>query len=92
MSKERKTGGVPSKQAIYTKIASNSNKIIEVLLESLDSRNPSVRLGAAKILINKIVPDLKAVEWSTDEKKPIAIQIIKQDISKEDAEKLSRTG
>ena len=59
-----KGGGatVLSKQKIYAKIAMSSTEIVEGILKLSKSKNESVRLGALKVLINKIVPDLRSVE------------------------------
>ena len=54
----------PSKQKIYRKIAVHGEKIINTLIMLLDSKNESVKLGAAKVLVNKIIPDLRATEHS----------------------------
>jgi hypothetical protein len=61
-SPEKPKGGTKpmSKQAIYSKIASHAEDIINKLLEDTNSNVPSVRVSALKTLINKIVPDLKS--------------------------------
>ena len=61
-STEPKKGGTPSHVALYAKIAEKQEDIFEVLFELLNCRNDNIRLGAAKTLINKILPDLKSVE------------------------------
>jgi hypothetical protein len=64
---ERKKGGVIySKRKIRSIIAERADEILKVLFEALhNEKNYNVQLGAAKILINKILPDLKATELST---------------------------
>jgi len=37
-------------------------KILSVLVDDLSCNNPSVRIAAAKVLLAKILPDLKATE------------------------------
>lgn len=37
---------------------------IETLAELLHSEHPTARLGAAKLIMNKVLPDLKAIELS----------------------------
>lgn len=61
-STEPKKGVTPNHIALYAKIAAKKDKIYEVLFQLLDSRNENIKLGAAKTLLNKIVPDLKSVE------------------------------
>lgn len=54
---------IPSKQQLYNRIAAKGIELIDGLLDdALNSRNPNVRMGARKVLINKILPDLKAQE------------------------------
>ncbi len=64
LGSEAKRGGatIPSKQKIYAKIAGKSEEIVSSLLELTISKNESIKLGALKILLNKILPDLKAIE------------------------------
>lgn len=64
LGSEATRGGetIPSKQKIYAKIAGKSEEIVGGLLELITSRNESIKLGALKILLNKILPDLKSVE------------------------------
>ena len=50
-----------SKQSLYSKVSSYSPKIINRLVELVDSSNESVALGACKALLNKSIPDLKAI-------------------------------
>ena len=72
-----KSGGVTSSQiGNYQKVASKSDKVLGVLFKHLESRNESVSLGAAKILINKILPDKKAVELTGENNGPLLIKII----------------
>ena len=64
LGSEAKRGGatIPSKQKIYAKIAVKSEEIVSSLLELTLSKNESIKLGALRILLNKILPDLKAIE------------------------------
>ena len=67
---------IPSQQGLYSKIAAHSDKILETLFELLDSRNENIRMGAAKVLANKIIPDKRAIEVSGEGGDAIKIQII----------------
>lgn len=51
-----------SKAGLYSKVAAKQEKILRTLFDLLDHKNESVRLGAAKTLINKILPDLQAIQ------------------------------
>ena len=73
---EPKKGGTLPQIAIYQKIASREEEIIEKLFEILKSRNENVALGAAKTLINKIIPDRKAVEVTGQNGEPIKFNIV----------------
>ena len=57
-----KTGGVTPRSAIYSIISGKRVLILDTVLELLTSRNESIRLGAVKVLINKLIPDLKSTE------------------------------
>lgn len=46
------------------------------LIELTNSNNENVALGAVKVLLNKIMPDIKAVELSHDERKELVVRII----------------
>ena len=67
---EVKRGGstVPSKQKIYAKIAMRSNELVDNLFELTRSKNENIRLGALKLLVNKILPDSKVSEFPIIEK------------------------
>ena len=69
-------GVTPNHVALYQKIAIHSDKIFEILLQLLDSRNENIRLGAAKVLVNKILPDKKTVEVGGLNGEPIKFNII----------------
>lgn len=59
-----KSGGAttPSHVGNYQRVAARSEEIFATLFKHLTSRNESVSLGAAKVLANKILPDLKSIE------------------------------
>lgn len=72
-------GVIPNKASIYNAVACKRKKILNTLFELLDSRNPNVRLGAAKCLINKILPDLKSQEITGANGEPIKITVVTGD-------------
>ncbi len=55
-----------SKQGLYSKVAVYDQKILTTLVECLDSKNESVRIAAARTLLNKILPDLQAIQHKGD--------------------------
>lgn len=58
-SHEAKKGGVPNKGSLYAVAAAHSKEAIETLYDLMkNSKNDGIRLGAAKALINKVLPDL----------------------------------
>ena len=91
----KKTGGinvhtVKSKQAMFSKISSRSDEIIEGLFElAFNSRQEAVKMGALKILINKVMPDLREVQIDGNEDKPLQITL---DIKGVDPNELHRAG
>lgn len=57
-----------SKQVAYSKAASHFMEAFDTILEVMrTSRNPSDKLGAARTIINKVIPDLKAESLVDDE-------------------------
>lgn len=60
-----------SRQAQYNKITARSVEILETLFGLLKSRNEAIRLGAARTLLDKILPDLKAQEFKETAEPPI---------------------
>lgn len=61
-TREANRGGPVSQITLYNKVVARQEKIFQAIDELIVSKNPSVRLGVIKILINKILPDLKSVE------------------------------
>lgn len=75
---EANNGGrpkIPNRQGIYSKAVKYAQKAIETIVALLDSNNEAIRLGAAKALLDKIIPDVKAAAPQEDAT-PISIQIV----------------
>ena len=66
MPKEKKP---MSKQAIYSMISSSAKELISELLTLSKDKNPYIKIQAIKILLNKIIPDLKEKDISLTEVK-----------------------
>lgn len=69
-------GGVLSRDAAYRKTAAYFDRALQVLVDKLDSRNDAVALGAANKIIDKCLPDIKAVELTGENGEPIKLNII----------------
>ena len=72
---EVKQGGTKPQIAIYQKVASREDEILDVLFELLKSRNDSVAVSAAKTLLNKILPDKRAIEVTGKDGQPLTINV-----------------
>ena len=69
-----------SRQGLYAYASTYSRQAIEVLAEMmLNAKNEGVRMGAAKALLDKALPDIKATEISTGDNGPLEIRIISED-------------
>ncbi len=66
----------PNRQGLYSKIAKFSDLVVDTLVEMLDSRNENIRLGAAKALLDKILPDLKAVSAEVRDVGPLQMTVL----------------
>lgn len=74
MIDEAKKGGVKGRQGLYAYASKYSKEAIDILyLLMTTSRNEGIRLGAAKALLNKCLPDLKAAENYIPERVSIPI-------------------
>ena len=78
-----KKRGVPSRDELYRKVAGKVPEAINYVVGVMKGtrRANSVRLGAAKLLINKALPDLKVQEITGEGGGPIDVRVIKDYIS-----------
>lgn len=64
-------GGVPNRGSLYAVAAAHSKEAIETLYDLMvNSKNEGIRLGAAKAILNKALPDLRqsdGVEYVAEE-------------------------
>lgn len=72
----RKGGPIPSRSAIYGKLSVHSDKAIKRLITLLDSKNENILLGAIKLILDKSIPDLKAMELQGQEGGAFIIKVI----------------
>lgn len=72
-----KPRGIPSKQVLYQKAAGHAIDAIEVLAKLMyDADNDAARVGAAKTILAKCIPDLKATELTGEGGNEILIKIL----------------
>lgn len=69
-------GGVISRTTAYNKTAAHFDAALAVWVKSLSSRNEAIALGAANKIIDKCLPDIKAVELTGENGKPIEFNIL----------------
>lgn len=63
MSTKPRKGGTPKREILYSEAASHAPRAIEILVELMEKGdNDNVRLGAAKTILAKAIPDLKSME------------------------------
>ncbi len=67
---------IPNRQGLYAKAAKHATAALEVLVQLLESKNENIRLGAARTLLDKCLPDVKTVELSSNEDSQIHYSII----------------
>lgn len=78
-SESDKVPTVPSRQALYNKIAVYAPWAIEQLYElAKTAKNESVRASALNKIIDKCLPDIKAVELSGTEGSDIVIKVVSE--------------
>ncbi len=69
--------GNPSRKILYATAAKYAPEAIEVLLELMRSGdNDSVKLGAAKTILSKSIPDLHAQEITGEGGGPVKVQVV----------------
>lgn len=72
----KKTGGVNSRTSLYSVVSAHTKEAIATLVDLMkNSRNDNVKLGAAKALLDKALPDIKAVELTGLEGEQLSMTI-----------------
>ena len=72
---EGKIMGVPKRDQLYARLSKWTPTAINRLAKLLDNPNPSVQLGAVKIVLERTVPVLKALEITGKDGQQIPIYI-----------------
>ena len=74
---EAKKGGAPNQGSLQSYIQNYTKEAIDAIVVILrTSRNESLKMGAAKLIIDKSIADKKAVELSGANGEPIKLNII----------------
>ncbi len=71
----------PNRQGLYAKVAKFATLAIDSLVDLMkNSKNENIRLGAAKVLLDKCLPDVKATEIAVESTEPVQnlIKIVKE--------------
>lgn len=90
---EAKTPGPINRQGLYAYVSQYTKEAIDVLVEIMrTTRNESLKLGAAKAIIDKNLPDVKAVEITGQDGGPIRVQLINNYLSTFDGNVSTSTG
>lgn len=80
-SLEKSRGESLTRHALQTRVRPHAIRAIEVAAELLEHGNENVRLGAAKLLLAKVLPDLKSSEI-TDEDGKSLIAVLLSNVKK----------
>jgi hypothetical protein len=81
-SVEKNKGGIKSRQQLYAMFSPHAELAIETLVKACSNGNPSVRVGAAKTILAKLVPDLKSTEILGQDGQQFTINIIRDYFTK----------
>ena|SRR3989344_4644010 len=78
VSNQGKGGGVPSRDALYRKVAKKAEACIDYLIAIVEGRKPAnaVKMGAARILLNKVLPDIKVQEIRAETDRPLGVVVL----------------
>lgn len=69
----------PSRQGLYALAAKHSKEAIETLLDLMrNAKMENTRLGAANALLNKALPDIKAMELTGNEGNSMVFKIVRE--------------
>ena len=76
-----KTGKIPTRQNLYSLFTPHATKAIDVLLLAMEKGNMACKIGAAKTILAKLVPDLKATELTGKDGQQFTINLIRDYIT-----------
>lgn len=76
-SREAKKGGSPARDVLYSEAAKYAPRAIAVLVDIMEhGDNDNARMGAAKAILSKAIPDLKSIEADIRGNEPLVIKIV----------------
>lgn len=77
-SSELRKGGVPSRRAMTLKYLGYSEEALEVLVETMRNKTAqdTARLAAARAILDKVIPDMKAVELSGEDSAGLVFKLV----------------
>lgn len=69
----------PSRQGIYAKVSKYAPEAIETIYEMMrTAKNESVRIAAANKILDKCIPDLKAIEGAPSDGVQFIVKVINE--------------
>jgi NADPH-dependent curcumin reductase CurA len=72
-----KGGGIMNRGSLYAYVSKYTKEAVDVLVDLMkNGKQESVRMGAANALLDKTIPDLKAVEMTGENSGPLIIKIV----------------
>lgn len=66
-----------SRKKLYGMLARHTPKAIATVVELLESPNHNVRLGAAKLIASKTLPDLQSLEVEGELKSQVTVNVVR---------------
>lgn len=73
-----KGGKTVGRRGIYAKFEPHAQKAIDTLVVAMEKGNWATKVGAAKVILAKLIPDLKAVEHDPEKIEQLRIKIINE--------------
>lgn len=69
-------GKTVGRRGIYAKFEPHAQKAIDTLVMAMEKGNWATKVGAAKVILAKLAPDLKSVEYDENKNSPLVIRIV----------------
>ena len=77
--KPKKKGTIPNQGSLQAYLQNFTKEGIDAIVEILrTTRNENLKMGAAKIIIDKSIPDKKAVELTGEDQGQILVKIVEE--------------
>lgn len=79
-SLEANKRGTPARTVLYSEAAKYAPRAIAVLVDIMEhGDNDNARMGAAKAILAKAIPDLKATDLNITKPEPVEIRIVSEE-------------